>query len=545
MGGTNGDISDSNASQILGGALNGIDNSYGISPSLNVLNTLIGGQSNTISSSNRSAIIGGQSNTITYDTLYTAHTISSFIGGGISNTINGHAYSTILGGSGNTINYNLISNNGIIAGKGLELNGVGYSVSLGGELNKIFGDKLSGSHLSNATVGGNNNTIYSGNNNTIVGGNNNSLYSGSNSSVIGGQGITGVTNNTVYVPNLTIRENHVLHSDVILEVGDIPGSLESNIKGSYTEFNWDGLTSQILSNNNPSGYTSFLLGNLSNYPSTDEYGFLSYYGSGYTRSGSPTTGDGFYNNKLVLKGSADSSGIVTSLSNGPNGTMWWEIDDESKMVLYGDNLGINLNPDGTEMPDYPFQVGGTGSTAQLYFDPTSVGGRVVVKGKNQIPRLDIQSTSISGDTTTLSMGVRDYEDTGSWNGYGKKGDAFIYAGISTNGLNIVSNDGTGGSGEDYIRFFAGQATGAAGTPDINIQGSGTTRGYVGLRTTLSTSMMDINGVNGYEQLRLRTSYTPTSSGDTNGSVGDISWDNNYFYMKTNTGWGRIALDYVF
>lgn len=41
------------------------------------------------------------------------------------------------------------------------------------------------------------------------------------------------------------------------------------------------------------------------------------------------------------------------------------------------------------------------------------------------------------------------------------------------------------------------------------------------------------------------SAIPTTSGDTVGEVGSVTWDNNYFYVKTNTGWGRVSLDYGF
>lgn len=36
-----------------------------------------------------------------------------------------------------------------------------------------------------------------------------------------------------------------------------------------------------------------------------------------------------------------------------------------------------------------------------------------------------------------------------------------------------------------------------------------------------------------------------SSGDTYGEIGMTTWDNNYIYIKTNTGWGRSALSYAF
>lgn len=46
---------------------------------------------------------------------------------------------------------------------------------------------------------------------------------------------------------------------------------------------------------------------------------------------------------------------------------------------------------------------------------------------------------------------------------------------------------------------------------------------------------------GCQQLRLRTTYTPTGSADANGNVGDTAWDDNYFYIKTSVGWKRAAL----
>lgn len=64
---------------------------------------------------------------------------------------------------------------------------------------------------------------------------------------------------------------------------------------------------------------------------------------------------------------------------------------------------------------------------------------------------------------------------------------------------------------------------------------------VGIGTTVPTAKLDINGSTGYNQLRIRTPYTPTSSADANGNVGDIAWDDNYIYVKTSTGWKRVPL----
>jgi hypothetical protein len=66
-------------------------------------------------------------------------------------------------------------------------------------------------------------------------------------------------------------------------------------------------------------------------------------------------------------------------------------------------------------------------------------------------------------------------------------------------------------------------------------------GNIGIGTRTPTDLIDINGANGYSQLRLRAAYTPTGTADTNGNTGDISWDANYIYVKTAAGWKRSAL----
>jgi hypothetical protein len=64
---------------------------------------------------------------------------------------------------------------------------------------------------------------------------------------------------------------------------------------------------------------------------------------------------------------------------------------------------------------------------------------------------------------------------------------------------------------------------------------------VGIGTWIPTAELDVNGSTGYNQLRIRTSYTPSGTGDSNGNTGDIAWDDNYVYVKTSVGWKRSAL----
>ena len=44
-----------------------------------------------------------------------------------------------------------------------------------------------------------------------------------------------------------------------------------------------------------------------------------------------------------------------------------------------------------------------------------------------------------------------------------------------------------------------------------------------------------------QKLSITNNFTPSGTTDTNGSVGMITWDNNFLYVKTNIGWGRTIL----
>ncbi len=69
----------------------------------------------------------------------------------------------------------------------------------------------------------------------------------------------------------------------------------------------------------------------------------------------------------------------------------------------------------------------------------------------------------------------------------------------------------------------------------------TSDGRVGIGTTSPSARLDVNSSTGYNQLRMRTSYTPTGTSDTNGNLGDIAWDDTYIYIKTSAGWKKAQL----
>jgi len=66
---------------------------------------------------------------------------------------------------------------------------------------------------------------------------------------------------------------------------------------------------------------------------------------------------------------------------------------------------------------------------------------------------------------------------------------------------------------------------------------------IGLNQSSPSSNIDINGANGYTQLRLRQTYTPTSISDANGAAGNVAWDDQRVHLKTSEGWKLKPLEY--
>jgi hypothetical protein len=100
----------------------------------------------------------------------------------------------------------------------------------------------------------------------------------------------------------------------------------------------------------------------------------------------------------------------------------------------------------------------------------------------------------------------------------------------------------GGTGTPYIDFI----NDAVSDYDVrlslpNDDALAVEGGSLGVNTTSPTAKLDVLGSTGYNQIRMRTTYTPTSTSDSNGSIGDIAWDYSYIYIKTSAGWKRAAL----
>jgi hypothetical protein len=83
---------------------------------------------------------------------------------------------------------------------------------------------------------------------------------------------------------------------------------------------------------------------------------------------------------------------------------------------------------------------------------------------------------------------------------------------------------------------------------FNIDGSNkasiNSDGDLGVGTTAQTSKVHVDGT-AMRQLRMGTAGGPSSNTDTSGAVGDMAYDDDFFYIKTANGWGRVQLDFGF
>lgn len=131
----------------------------------------------------------------------------------------------------------------------------------------------------------------------------------------------------------------------------------------------------------------------------------------------------------------------------------------------------------------------------------------------------INPTTLTGGTyDPLTGAITFYDDTGG--SFNVTGLVTGYTNTSVTGLTydnantftILENDGTTHSASFNI------VTG------LTINGS-----------------LHVSGTTGYNQLIVKATYTPSGTTDTNGVVGDISWDTSYVYVKTGSGWKRSGL----
>jgi hypothetical protein len=211
------------------------------------------------------------------------------------------------------------------------------------------------------------------------------------------------------------------------------------------------------------------------------------YFSSITSSISGTTGSSGLSGSSGTSGSSGASGLgaYLPLSGGTvTGNTYFGITSGITIDQVNKRFGIN-----TKTPQHTVEVFGANSS--ITYRDTS-GGAFEISGYTDLPRFSVAGApTITKPLIGMSVGVRSWDDV-TFPGYGKVGDGHLYASNEMNGLNIINRQSSSLTTEDYIRFYAGQGADAA-TPDIHIQGTGSTRGYVGIGTINPTANLDING----------------------------------------------------
>ena len=172
---------------------------------------------------------------------------------------------------------------------------------------------------------------------------------------------------------------------------------------------------------------------------------------------------------------------------------------------------------------------GTGSVDRVFIDQY---GKVGIGVAAPVEELEVAGTiKVAADGYPLKL-------VGTSGGY----IDFTTADQQPMGLRLQNSSRTwmlinGLGGSDLLGLY--DSSGPAGYERAIVVDGPTHK--IGIGTSSPTARLDVSNSTGYNQFRMRTSYTPTSTTDPNGAVGDIAWDDDYFYVKTSAGWKRGAL----
>lgn len=283
-----------------------------------------------------------------------------------------------------------------------------------------------------------------------------------------------------------------------------PLSASTQIVGPFWTLTQTGMTGDYVIGTQYTGYSvTYSFFNVSQFGTGFTYsgfttasqenfsaGTLDYKGPlDYISSVEDATIDGrLTTNKLTVMGGASSAttGYVLT-QTGNTGEVGWVFNSSSGTT--DTNFAIsNLTFTGDRIHD-------TNGFVLSLEDSTSLFEVNLSNATTPIVNLTGDSTSLSQIGVSnppnggIVMGHRGVTEA-SFPGYGKQGDGFIYSSSEQNGLNIISQPGSGT--EDYIRLYAGDD--ANGTiPNLFIEGTGSTKGFIGINTDSPTERLHING----------------------------------------------------
>jgi hypothetical protein len=460
------------------GALKDVKGSHTIN-GLSDFSIIAGGESNTIDASVNSGILGGVNNNIN-----NLSNRSAIIGGYLNTITSGHTDSLIAGGTGNTIHYGAIGNGeAIVASNDSSIMSSNTSTIISSRDSGITGNGFTN------IFGGIESYIYGGNTNAFSG----NLIMGVFGGVI--SGATGARRNMIGASTISYMigngsERLILgsgfsnlasgnNSSIISSVRSyVDTSTTSVILGSEGGIGNDvtitgGTSSSIISSSISkisNSTTSSILGGEDNFINDSDRSAII--------GGSGNTVDGFFSSGIRGKNNVIIGGVKNTIDNG----------FERSVILGGQNITAKASDTVFMNNLYVTQT----TKGILYTSINNVAGSLVsLSGSSKLPRFAISvGTGGVGTGSGGSIGVRAWDDV-TYAAYGEPGDMHVYAGVSSNGLNLISADGSGGAA-DYVRIYAGKSANM-GTADVHVQGTGVTQGYVGFDTESPTQRIDVNG----------------------------------------------------
>ena len=413
---------------------------------------------------------------------------------------------------------------------------------------------------SNTTAGGYNShaegNLTSASNDSSHAGGYNSIASGVYSFVHGENSIATNTNTIVFGKNITGTTSETLYTNNLIidnQDGLFTSKLGINTSSPQYVIDANGNSARLLLADTYTGadapFKGFVFsGNSNNVPqiaastSNISGGFglalqMGVLGNNITPTSSTqllgTLGDTY----LVSSQQTNNLNIVNR--NGGSGTnhirMYAGVNSvtaapKSDFHIQGDGVTIGYIGINNDNPLYRLHIVDTNSN--LYFDSssTSSGGEFSISGGTNVPRIMSQIPPyLTNPSAAGGFGMRAWDDS-LFPGYGKPGDLHFYASNGVNGLNII-NQGPGATTENYIRFYAGDDADGT-TPDIHIQGSGTTKSYVGIGTINPSEKLDVNG-------KTKTINFQMTSGATAGYVLTSDSSGNASWQSVSGGTGGV------
>ena len=340
------------ANNMFGGYGNTLSCDYGV-------NTMVGGNNNSISGNGHGMLIGGINNQITTD--------YGLLFGGLYNQVNGGYFSPLLGGSDNRI--------------------------VGGNQSSILGGTA---HRLNS--GGDNSSIIGGNNHTVT-------HSGS--AIIGGSYMSTTAHNTVYVPNL------VVSGSLTATVATASYALNAATASSVTTLNQNvtitgslnatgSITGNIIGNNTDTYTSSPAIQQVVTLTQA-EYNAIS--GSanantfyvisdsvGFSSATFATTGSNTFNGNQIISGSLNVTGGIT-------GSM---LGTASFAVFAIGAGGANSATSASYALSASFATSATNANTASFYSLAAITQNAVFSGsvRGEVKALSIASNTASLDCST-------------------------------------------------------------------------------------------------------------------------------------------------